>query len=84
MTEASIPFVGGVEATVSAETSHNWGYGEENSKTSTFTASSPINVPPGKVYQGTATIKQTLMNIPYTGTVHFEGTTVTKAVSGIY
>jgi len=45
---------------------------------------SPVVVPAGKVYKATATIKQTRMDIPYTGIVHYEGTTQTKSLTGIY
>ena len=69
---------------VSAETSHNWSYGKENSETSSFTGNTPVNVPAGKVYEGVATVKSTQMNIPYTGIVYFKDTTVTKKISGVY
>ena len=76
--KAKIPFVAESEVEVSASTSHNWGYGEENSESTSFTTSSPVSVPGGKVYEGVATIKSTKMTIPYTGLVYFEGTPVTK------
>lgn len=82
--EANIPFVGSTDIEVSTSTSQNWEYGSENSETSEFTAESPLTVPPGKVYKATATVKQTKMTIPYIGYVHFEGTTLTKTVTGTY
>ena len=40
--EAKIPFVGKIEVSVSAETSHNWSYGKENSVASGFSGSTPV------------------------------------------
>ena len=51
---AKIPFVGKSEVTVSGETSHNWKYGTENTEESTFSASTPLVVPAGHVYQAIA------------------------------
>lgn len=82
--EAKIPFIGSSSVTVSAETSHNWQYGKENTETTVFTGSTPVKVPAGKVYKGIATAKSTQMNIPYEGTVHFKDTTVTKKIEGTY
>ena len=76
--------MGKVGVEVSAETSHNWEFGKENSESTSFSSNTPVKVPPGKVYQGVATCKSTQMNIPYEGTVHFKGTSVTKTVSGVY
>jgi len=45
---------------------------------------SPITVPGGKRYRAVATLQQTTLDIPYTGTVHYDGTTITKTVKGIY
>ena len=55
--EAKIPFIAKSEVTVSGETSHNWKYGSENTEESTFTASTPLVVPAGKVYQAIAQLK---------------------------
>lgn len=81
---AKIPFVGSTSIEVSAETSHNWSYGTENSKETTFSVSTPLTVPAGRVYEATATVKQTRMTIPYIGYVHFAETTLTKKITGTY
>ena len=53
--KAKIPFTGiKKELTISAETSHNWAYGSENSVTNKFKGSTPVSVPAGKVYEGVA------------------------------
>lgn len=82
--KAQIPFVGESGVTVSSETSHNWAYGSQNTIETTFTVDTPVVVPPGKVYKATATVKNTQMNIPYIGRVHFQDTPVVQLVYGTY
>lgn len=41
-------------------------------------------VPSGKIYKGVAAVKHTILTIPYTGTVVFKGTAITKKISGTY
>jgi len=36
------------------------------------------------VYKSTASVKNSKLNIPYTGIMHFDGISATSKVSGIY
>jgi hypothetical protein len=57
--KTGVPFFAEADVEVSTEQANNWSMGEDNTEAVRFMAESPIVVPPGKVYQGVATVKQT-------------------------
>jgi len=77
-----------VEETKSLTKSESWSsedsYGGENSEEETWSATSNVVVPAGKIYRCEATIKRAEVTIPYTGTVSFDKAISTKQVYGSF
>jgi hypothetical protein len=65
--KAGIPALAENETTVSlsASTSHNWSFGEENSTEQSYTHSSTVKVPPHGHIQRTASVTKGTMTVPY-------------------
>ena len=52
-------------------------------ETKTFKSSFPVSVPAGKIYRGSAKVNNPEVEVPYEGTIYFEGE-ITKIEYGTY
>ncbi len=77
-------FFGGGEFSVSSTVSSDWTYSTDNSVSDSYELDVPLTVPAGKVYKAYVYATYYTGSIPYTGTVHFVGSSATQTVTGTY
>jgi len=82
--KTGIPFLAEGKVEISAEYSHEWTSGSEESKSSSFTASLPMKVPAMSRQTARVTYHESNMEVPWKAKCSWKGTTAVKEIAGVW